>query len=88
MKQFNLILECPAYAFLNVITYDDEAYLEISDASERIITVSDLNDMNNKVHFLNDHYVDFAKFLVENEDFFNVTRKFDLKLFKYSLAKT
>jgi len=81
MSKFVLKTEESSCAFMNVILYDGECAFTISDATEEIIAVSDLNDLNNIVSFPRMYYVEFARFLKANEDVYNFHRHLNLSLF-------
>lgn len=81
MSRFELKTEEPSYAFLNVIYFNGEEAFTISDSTDENIIVKDINDLNNEVVFPNRYYVDFARYLRDNEHIYALGKFINLPLF-------
>lgn len=81
MSNFILKIEESSYAFLNIIFYKGDGVFCISDSTDEYIIVSELNNPNNKVSFSNQHYVEFARYLKENEAIYGQSKFLNLPLF-------
>lgn len=81
MSKWLLETEDSSWCFLNVIYYDGEEVFIISDSTNKYVTVEDINDPNNITSFPVKYYVDFAKYLRENEELYIRMRHLNLPIF-------